>query len=73
WCACKSRPMIIVEDEPFVKILQMLNAHVAIPSRFTMLRDIKAIFIIAQKNVIKFLAKTPGRKHKILDAWSAPN
>lgn len=33
WCACNSRPMLIVDDDAFVEILQMLNAHVAIPSR----------------------------------------
>lgn len=73
WCACNSRPMLIVDDEPFQKMLRMLHAHVAIPSRHTVSRDIKAVFKISQAHVIKFLADTPGRKHKMLDGWSSPN
>lgn len=48
WCACNNRPMIIVDDEPFQKMLRMLHANVAIPSRQTLSRDIKAVFKIAQ-------------------------
>jgi hypothetical protein len=51
----------------------MLNANVAIPSRWTVSRDIKAVFEIAQAHVKKFLAAIPGRKHSMLDGWSSPN
>jgi hypothetical protein len=65
--------MIIVEDDAFVQILQMLNANVAIPSRVTVSRDIQAVFDIAQAHVKKYLLSTVGRKHAMLDGWSSPN
>jgi len=73
WCARNSRPMIIVEDEPFMNILRMLNANVAIPGRKAVSRDIKAVYKIAKEFVIEFLSKQRGLKHEILDGWSAPN
>lgn len=73
WCACNSRPMLIVDDDAFVEILQMLNAHVAIPSRQTVARDIKAVFEISQKHVKKYLAQLVSRIHGLLDGWSSPN
>ncbi|KAE9397092.1 hypothetical protein BT96DRAFT_762432, partial [Gymnopus androsaceus JB14] len=73
WCACNSRPMIIVEDEAFVKILRMLNANVAIPDRKAVARDIKAVYKISKDFMIDYLSKQRGLKHEILDGWSAPS
>lgn len=73
WCARNSCPMIIVEDEAFVKILRMLNANVAIPGRKAVARDIKAVYKISKDFVIDHLSKQRSLKHKILNGWSAPN
>ncbi|KAJ3963625.1 hypothetical protein EV361DRAFT_784979, partial [Lentinula raphanica] len=73
WCAVNARPMLIVEDDAFLKMMQMMHATVAIPSAATLSRDIQRVFDISKKHIQKVLAETPGRKHIILDGWSSPN
>jgi hypothetical protein len=65
--------MKIVEDPPWIDMLKMMNANVVIPGRKTVARDIKNVFEIAQKHVMKELASAIGRKHLQLDGWSSPN
>ncbi|KAJ3965670.1 hypothetical protein EV361DRAFT_810312, partial [Lentinula raphanica] len=73
WCAVNARPMLIVEDEAFLKMMKMMHAHVVVPSAVTLARDIQRVYDISKKQVQKVLAMTPGRKHIILDGWSSPN
>ncbi|KAJ3833015.1 hypothetical protein F5878DRAFT_547296, partial [Lentinula raphanica] len=73
WCAVNARPMLIVEDEAFLKMMKMMHAHAAVPSAVTLARDIQRVYDILKKEVKKILAKTLGRKHIILDGWSSPN
>lgn len=73
WCACNSRPMLIVKDEAYVEQLKMFNQGVQIPSDTTVSRDIKCVFQVAQTHVKEFLAQIPGKKHQSMDGWSSPN
>jgi hypothetical protein len=51
WVARRHQPFKIVEDPEFVEILQLFNSRVAIPSRFTVSRDIQEIFQVSQQIV----------------------
>lgn len=73
WCACNSRPMLIVKDEAYVEQLRMFNQGVAIPSDTTVSRDIRRVFGIAKAHVKAYLAQVPGKKHQTMDGWSSPN
>lgn len=73
WCACNSRPMLIVKDEPYVEQLKMFNQGVAIPSDTTVSRDIWRIYELSKVHVKEFLAQVPGKKHLSMDGWSSPN
>lgn len=55
WVVCSHRPFVIVKDDYLVKILQMLNSRVVIPSDTTVSRDVKEIFALCQGNVKEFL------------------
>ena len=51
WIARRHRPFTIVEDPEFKELLRMLYAHVEIPSRVTVARDLKDIFDSSQEKV----------------------
>ncbi|THU80741.1 hypothetical protein K435DRAFT_695041, partial [Dendrothele bispora CBS 962.96] len=71
--ALKNRPMAIVEDPPYRKILTMLHAGVETRSQHSASRDLKRVFIIAKKNVKKMIKTLTGRVHIALDGWTSPN
>lgn len=73
WCACNSRPMLIVEDEAYVEQLKMFNQGVIIPSDTTVRRDIQRVYDVAKVHVKQLIAEAPGKKHQLLDGWSSPN
>lgn len=73
WCACNSRPMVIVKDEAYVEQLKMFNQGVVIPSDTTVSRDIKRVFDVAKTYVKEYIAQVPGKKHQTMDGWSSPN
>ncbi|KAJ3816315.1 hypothetical protein F5880DRAFT_1619480 [Lentinula raphanica] len=47
WCAVNARPMLIVEDEAFLKMMKMMHAHVAVPSAVTLARDIQRVILFS--------------------------
>lgn len=73
WCACNNRPMMIVEDKAFVKMLRMMNANIVIPGCKAVSRDIKAVYNISKVHVKRIIAATPGCLHEMTDGWSSPN
>lgn len=55
WVARHHRPFVIVEDDELVEIFTDLNNKVAVPSRFTVSRDVKEIFLMSQVKVSEIL------------------
>jgi hypothetical protein len=55
WVAGRCRPMSIVSDPEFLKIVRMLNPQAEVPSRNTVAQDIKAIYLMANANLKNIL------------------
>jgi hypothetical protein len=55
WVARRHRPFSIVEDDELVDIFMDLNNKVEVPSRFTMLWDVKEIFDLSRVKVAAIL------------------
>jgi len=55
WVARHHRPFAIVEDDELVEIFTDLNNKVEVPSRFTVSRDVKEIFLMSRVKVSEIL------------------
>jgi hypothetical protein len=55
WVARRHRPFAIVEDKELVDIFTDLNNKVEVPSRFTVSRDVKEIFLMSRLKVSEIL------------------
>ena len=55
WVARRHRPFAIVKDNELVDIFTDLNNKVEVPSRFTVSRDVKEIFLMSRLKVSKIL------------------
>ncbi len=55
WVTRCHRPYAIVADDELLAIFRMLYAQVEVPHPTTLSRDVKEIFLIAQKNVAHML------------------
>ena len=55
WIACRHRPFSIIEDDELIDIFMDLNYKVEVPSRFTVLRDVKEIFEMSHEKVAEML------------------
>jgi hypothetical protein len=55
WVARHHRPFAIVEDKELVDIFTDLNNKVEVPSRFTVSRDVKEIFLMSRLKVSEIL------------------
>ena len=66
WIARHHRPFSIVEDPELIEIFTDLNNKVITPSRYTVSRDVKEIFLISRSKVselLKVRALTPRHQH----------
>jgi hypothetical protein len=70
WVARRHRPFSIVEDPELVEIFTDLNNKVITPSRHTVSRDVKEIFLISRERVSEILKVCsfelficPGTRH----------
>lgn len=62
WIARRHRPFSIVEDPELIEIFTDLNNKVITPSRHTVSRDVKEIFLVSRGKVselLKVRALTP--------------
>jgi hypothetical protein len=55
WVARRHRPFSIVEDPELIEIFTDLNNKVITPSRYTVSRDVKEIFLISRGKVSELL------------------
>ena len=55
WVAHRHRPFAIVMDDELVEIFTDLNNKVEVPSRFTVSRDVKEIFLMSRVKVSEIL------------------
>lgn len=55
WVSRRHRPFSIVEDEELIDIFTDLNNKVEVPSRITVSRDVKEIFLISRVKVASML------------------
>ncbi|MGH7239795.1 MAG: hypothetical protein ACREHG_06970 [Candidatus Saccharimonadales bacterium] len=51
WTSRHRRPFQIVEDPEFVDMVKMLNPCADVPSRFSVLRDVKNLFELSKEKV----------------------
>lgn len=55
WIARRARPFSIVEDPELLDIFTDLNSKCITPSRYTVSRDIKEIFVLSREKVGEIL------------------
>jgi hypothetical protein len=55
WIARRHRPFSIVEDPELIEIFTDLNNKVITPSRHTVSRDVKEIFLVSRGKVSELL------------------
>ncbi|TDL16105.1 hypothetical protein BD410DRAFT_731741, partial [Rickenella mellea] len=79
WIARRHRPFAIAEDPELQHLFMMLYGKVDIPSRFTVSRDIKEIFIMTKEalserfKVCYHYTSTSRLFHAGIDGWTSPN
>ncbi|KIJ27719.1 hypothetical protein M422DRAFT_190637, partial [Sphaerobolus stellatus SS14] len=71
WIAKRCRPYTIIDDVELQDLFHMLYAHVEIPSRMSVQRDIHLMMDLTGKCLIKAFAKHPDTIHIALDAWTS--
>ncbi|THU80430.1 hypothetical protein K435DRAFT_557283, partial [Dendrothele bispora CBS 962.96] len=72
--AVNNRPMAIVEDKAYCKILTMLHSGVETRSETSASRDLKRVFRAHLQSLLTHTVKgVSGRVHIALDRWSSPN
>lgn len=55
WVVRRHRPYTIIQDDELLAIFRMLYSRVEVPHPTTLSKDVKEMFVIAQKNVAKEL------------------
>ncbi|QRV76996.1 hAT family dimerization protein [Ceratobasidium sp. AG-Ba] len=72
WVSQCARPFLIVEDPPFLCLLDP-EVRKVMPKRRTVSQDVRTIQKAAEKSIIKLLKNSPGVLHLGLDLCSLPN
>jgi hypothetical protein len=73
WVAESKRPFNIVSDHGFRNLMKTGRPEYYIPSPVTVLRDVKKVFVNAQKRIAKMLQEHDGTLNFTTDAWTSPN
>jgi hypothetical protein len=73
WVAQNLRPLSIVEDPAFHSLMKTGRPEYYIPSRFTVSRDVKTVFVNARKHIARILQEHDGALNFATDAWTSPN
>ena len=73
WIVEGSRPVRIVQDREFIKLMTAGRPHLTVPSPMTISRDIKDVFDASREKIHKLLLDHPGRLHFSTDTWTSPN
>lgn len=55
WCARRHRPFLIIEDPELGENFHMLYGRIKLPSRVTISRDVREIFMHCHENVAEIL------------------
>ena len=72
WVTRRHRPFSIVEDPELVDIFHDFHAGVIVPSRQTLVRDIKDILDLTKSHLADILKSVQGKIHLVIDGWTSP-
>ncbi|KAI4518013.1 hypothetical protein K525DRAFT_180739, partial [Schizophyllum commune Loenen D] len=73
WMAESFRPFAVVEDDGFKKLMKTGRPEHYIPSRSTVSRDTKRVFVKTRASIARWLQEYDGDLNFQTDAWSSPN
>ena len=67
------RPFKIVEDRGFRKLMKTGRPACYIPSKITVSRDVKNVFVKCRQRIATMLQEYEGALSFATDAWTSPN
>ena len=73
WVCESKRPFSIVDDRGFQCLMKTGRPSYYIPSKATVSRDVKQVFVNARKRIAKMLQEYEGHLNFATDAWTSPN
>jgi len=73
WVCESMRPFKIVEDRGFRKLMKTGRPGYYIPSKITVSRDVKKVFVKCRQRIAQRLQEYEGALSFATDAWTSPN
>ncbi|TFK58100.1 hypothetical protein BDN72DRAFT_749205, partial [Pluteus cervinus] len=73
WICEDKRPMKIVKDRGFLRLMKSGRPDYYVPSPSTVSRDVKQVFVKTRSRIAQMLQQSESRISLQMDAWTSPN